>query len=192
MFNLNVPYIRQSYEFDCWLAALRMVVKFRRGANAEPAVHPAAQAGQARQSLRDSIRQQAVADGLTPGSYDFRARLKPFPPRGLNLNEFQAMAGLNGLVSPLMPESYKSNQAAGWTSARLETLMRLHGPLWCAFGYGHIVVLKGVDANGDLLIHNPQGGPDEAYPIANFNNLLDWGPFCLMYMPAAPNAAAHQ
>jgi ABC-type bacteriocin/lantibiotic exporter with double-glycine peptidase domain len=193
MINLNVPYIAQNYEFDCWFAALRMIVKFRYGQNAEPVGHPAAALeGLSRQSKRDAIKARATAEGIAPGSYEYRQRLKLYPPRGINLAEFQQLAGHNGLVAPLLPQSYKTNQAAGWTGDRLETLLRLHGPIWCAFGYGHIVVLKGIAANGDTIVHNPQGNADEAYPIANFNNLLDWGPFCIMYMPATPNQSAFQ
>lgn len=192
MFDLvNVPFIAQSFEFDCWYASLRMLVKFRWGPLAEPVGHPTASAkGMARQSVRTGIREQATRQGISPGSYGVRRELQLHPSRGLKLHEFQQLAGHNGLVAPMLPPRYhQATGAGGFTINQLESLLRIHGPLWCAWGYGHIVVAKGVNG-GDVLVHDPQGNANTPYPIANFNNLLTWGPNCVMFLPSIPNPAA--
>jgi hypothetical protein len=189
--DLNVPFIKQSFEFDCWYASLRMLVKFREGATAEPAGHPTAElAGMTRQSERTGIREEAKREKVNPGSYAVRSKLTPLPSRGLNEVEFDELAGYNGLTAPVLPPRDTQAKTGGWTSDQLESLLRIHGPLWCAFGYGHIAVLKGVDAQGQAIVHDPQGKADTPYPIANFNNLLTWRPNCVMFLPGLPNQEA--
>ncbi|MGH3850252.1 MAG: papain-like cysteine protease family protein, partial [Pseudonocardiaceae bacterium] len=154
--------------------------------------HPTAEVeGVTRQSERTEIREDAKRQGAHPGSYGVRQKLKPFPSRGLKQDEFDQLAGHNGLTAPLLPPRDTKAATGGWTSAQLESLMRIHGPLWCAFGYGHIVVLKGIDDQGQAIVHDPQGKPDTPYPMGNFNNLLTWQPNGVMYLPAVPNQAAY-
>src|SRR5579864_8197912 len=126
MVDLNVVYIAQQYDFDCWYAALRMLVKFRVGPTAEPIGFEIAETeGMTQQSLRDNFRRQAVAQGLNP-----RAGAVQYPPRGLNANEFVPFARRNGLVSPMLPPFYEDQtKTGGWTLPVLETLLRMHGPL---------------------------------------------------------------
>lgn len=194
MVHLNVPFLQQSFEFDCWYASLRMLVKFRCGGNAEPlGYEPAETAGMMRQTLRDDIRRQAVSQGFHPAAYPVRKALSNHPPRGLNAVEFVSFAQRNGLVAPMLPPPFvPALGTGGWTVDRLETLLRIHGPFWCAFGYGHIVVLKGVDMHGNLLIHDPQAAAgDSPYTIQQFNTLLCWNEAkCMMFLPPVPNVAA--
>jgi hypothetical protein len=197
MFDLNVQFVRQTFEFDCWYASLRMLVKYRRGLNAEPVGHPEAELqGMLRDSQRTVVKEDARRQGIAVGSYGVRRQLQQRPPRGLAQAEFQELAGYNGLVAPNLPPPYVPppdgavGGTGGFTSNQLESLMRIHGPLWCAFGYGHIVVAKGVDAQGDVLVHDPQAAANTVYPIANFNRLLTWQPNCVMFLPAIPNARA--
>ncbi|WP_216901694.1 papain-like cysteine protease family protein [Nocardia alni] len=183
MIDLNLPFIPQSFEFDCWYAALRMLVKFRDPA-AEPVAHPTAELeGMRAQSQRTGVREEAIRQGDHPASYWVRKQLAP--NRGLKQEEFQELAGYNGLVSPKLPPN-----PPGWTSDQLESLMRIHGPLWCAFGYGHIVVIKGINAAGQAIIHDPQGNANTLYPIANVNNLMVWEPNAIMFLPDVPNQNA--
>ena len=186
MIDLAVQYIAQSYDFDCWHASLRMVYKFRHGNGAEPpGLLRVEQEGLARYNERAAVMRAAREQGR---NYAWTRRcLRDLPKRGLHLHEFEELAGAHGMVAPLMPLSCNEvQQSGGWTADRLEALLRIHGPIWCAFDYGHIVVLKGVTQDG-LLIHDPQGSADTPYAIENFNRLLSWGPFCLMYMPGQPN-----
>jgi len=189
MVDLNVQHIAQNFEFDCWYAALRMIVKFRYGANAEPVgLEVAEVSGMERQSLRDAMRRDMQQRGESPGAYANRRELGRVPPIGLRPDQFILLAQRNGLVSPLLPPS--PAHGGGFTYNQLETLLQLHGPLWCAFGYGHIVVLKGA-VMSTLLIHDPQGGANHAHTIAEFNNLLAWDtPDCIMFLPGTPNANA--
>jgi hypothetical protein len=190
--DLKVPFIKQSFEFDCWYASLRMLVKFRDGDDAEPVAHPDAELeGMTRQSERTAIREDAKRQGLNPAAYAVRSKLNPLPSRGLKEAEFTQLAGYNGLVAPMLPPRDTQAKTGGWTSGQLESLLRIHGPLWCAFGYGHIVVLKGIDDKGRAIVHDPQGKADTPYPLDNFNNLLTWQPNCVMYLPAVPNQAAY-
>jgi len=183
--DLNVPYIAQNFEFDCWYASLRMIVKFRNGPGAEPMGYETAElAGMTAQSARDSKRIELVQSGLQSGSYGYRKELAKIPRRGLNANEFIPMAQRNGLVAPMMPGG------GGFTYNQYDGLLSVHGPLWCAVGYGHIVVLKGTVLGG-LLVHDPQGGANQPYPVANFNNLIAWDtPNSIMFLPGVPNAGA--
>ncbi len=191
MIDLNVPFVKQSFEFDCWYASLRMLVKFRYGAGAEPNGHPVAElAGMTQQSKRTDVRAQAVRQGIDPVTYTVRKKLALVPSRGLKSEEFDDLAGYNGLVAPKLPMRDTGTNTGGWTSDQLESLLRLHGPLWCAFGYGHITVLKGIDAQGRAIVHDPQGNADTPYPLDNFNNLLTWQPNCVMFLPDVPNQAA--
>ncbi len=190
--DLEVPFLKQSYEFDCWFASLRMLVKFRDGANAEPVGHPTAELeGVTRQSKRTAVREKGKSEGLDPRSYAVRSKLELDPSRGLNADEFTQLAGYNGLAAPLLPPRDTRAATGGWTSDQLESLLRIHGPLWCAFGYGHIAVLKGIDTQGNAIVHDPQGKPDTPYSMNNFNRLLTWQPNSIMYLPDVPNKAAY-
>lgn len=190
MINLNVQFIPQTFEYDCWYASLRMLVKFRWGPNAEPVGHPmAAMEGMLQQSIRTAVREDAQRQGIHPSAYQVRKQLPP--SRGLRQDEFQQLAGYNGLAAPLLPPRYNQQAGTGGFSGnQLESLLRIHGPLWCALGYGHIVVAKGVDAQGNVIIHDPQGQANTPYPVNNFNNLLTWQPNCVMFLPSTPNPGA--
>jgi len=112
MIDLNVPFIPQSFEFDCWFASLRMLVKFRDPA-AEPVAHPTAEwEGMRRQSQRTGVREQAVREGEHPGRYEVRKLLQT--NRGLKEEEFAALAGYNGLVSPKLPPNPPGLPAISW------------------------------------------------------------------------------
>lgn len=81
----KVPYIKQSYEFDCWYAALRMVVK-TYFPDAEPiSLEDAEFEGMMSQSARDDIR-------ATKKDMSRRRALKDNPPRGLKLAEIPEIA----------------------------------------------------------------------------------------------------
>ena len=189
--DLNVPFNQQSFEFDCWYASLRMLVKFRDGVNAEPNGHPVAElAGMARQSERTGVREDTVRQQINPATYTVRKQLQLIPSRGLKQDEFDDLAGFNGLVAPKLPPRDVNAKTGGWTADQLESLLRLHGPLWCALGYGHIVVLKGINAHGQAVVHDPQGNANTPYDIPNFNNLLTWRQNSVMFLPNVPNADA--
>ena len=184
MLLLNVPYLPQNFEFDCWYASLRMLVKYRHGPHVEPIGHPTAELeGMMRDSARSFIKENAIRNGLHPASYGIRKQLSAIAPRGLKQAEFTELAAYNGLVAPMLPTPYQSQtQTGGFSVWQLESLMRVHGPLWCAFGYGHIVVAKGIDMHDNVMVHDPQGQADELYPIQNFNSLLTWQPNCVMFL----------
>ncbi len=192
MFDLAVPFIRQTAGFDCWYAALRMLVKFRHGPTAEPLGHPTAEyEGMIRQSAREAIKDQGPRGTGALSDRQVMEQLKLSPSRGLSQAEFDELAGYNGLAAPILPPYDGIAKTGGWTTARLEALLRVHGPLWCALGYRHIVVIKGIDAQDQVLVHDPQNDhPDEPYPVRNINNLLTWTANCVMYLPAIPNSAA--
>lgn len=184
MLILQVTYIAQTGDYDCWHAALRMVYKFRHGQQAEPPGHGALVQGQQRDQERRNVRLQ-----FPNSAYLQRKALRDLPPRGLNMDEFEEMAGQNQLAAPLFLQSFKELRDQGGLSAqRVEELLNLHGPLWCARviggGYPHVVVVIGVNDRGEIVFHDPQVGASLTQSVEMFNKDMAWGPFCLLYMPA--------
>jgi len=66
---------------------------------------------------------------------------------------------------------------------KLRDLLQAHGPLWCAgywYGYGHVIVLTGVDSSG-VYYNDPDGGVRMKQGLAWFNTkLANVLPGCLM------------
>lgn len=60
------------------------------------------------------------------------------------------------------------------TTSSLETLLKAHGPIWCAgywYGPGHIIVLTGSDT-GMVLLNDPDGGKPKMGTISWFNQKI--------------------
>lgn len=171
---LDVPFVRQEGEYDCWLAALRMIWKYRHGVAAEPPGHPAAlQRGRDRDVERRLVKDNAALDQL-----DRRYALQKLPPIGLPKAGFGELARLNGLVAAELPP-----RDPGWSAAQLKALLTAHGPLWCALDFFHIIVVHGVDAAGQLVVNDPQAAaPSSVYPLFGFNDTLAWTQNCVLHL----------
>ncbi|WP_232664460.1 papain-like cysteine protease family protein [Pseudonocardia sp. TRM90224] len=171
--NLKVPFIQQNGSFDCWHASLRMLFAFRDGPDGDVPGYPKVlEAGQ----RREAERKQVGVSGLD--EIGRRWALKKLPPMGLPASEFATLAKLNGLAPVDLPD-----RDVGFTSDQVADLVTAHGPLWCALGYFHVVVIKGVDAEGHILVHDPQGGPDKPYTVQGFNQNFAWTKNAIMYLP---------
>lgn len=72
---------------------------------------------------------------------------------GISPSQFSTLAGQLGLESvPSINMSYS------WTA--LAELLNRHGPLWAAghwYGAAHVVVITGVDPQGNVYINDPDG-----------------------------------
>jgi len=77
-----------------------------------------------------------------------------------------------------------------YSSADLAGLLQGRGPLWCAgtwYGFGHVIVLTGIDA-GEVFLNDPDGGQKKTGTLAWFNDkLLNGLGGCVM----AKNPAAY-
>jgi len=165
--DLPVAYIRQTDEHLCWYTALQMIIEHRHGAGAAVAGHPAALAeGTAQSQVRAGIRAQEAQVGVSAT----RKALGKQPPRGLADDETAEMARLNGMRELARPEE-------GWTAESIERALRAHGPLWCAIEHAsaatkHVVVAKGVNADGKVVLHDPQFGPNLPWAPSDFDKRL--------------------
>ncbi|MEU0532883.1 papain-like cysteine protease family protein [Amycolatopsis tolypomycina] len=179
MIDLPVNYIRQPEQHLCWYTSLRMIFEYRRGAGVEVVGHVKALAeGQAQAAKRAAIE----ANRGEAGDYETRRALRNEPPRGLADDETAELAEVNGMRDLDTP-------SAGWTSDLLERALRDHGPLWCAIEHAgaatkHVVVAKGVNAAGQVVLHDPQFGPNLPWEVANFTKRLLKLPHSLLYLPA--------
>jgi hypothetical protein len=82
-------------------------------------------------------------------------------------NDFPALAKTEGLVSVVAPNRV-------WTESNLTKLLQDFGPIWCVggwYGFGHVVVLTGVDET-NVHINDPDGGVAKVQSIAWFNQKL--------------------
>ena len=55
---------------------------------------------------------------------------------------------------------------------KLGALLTTHGPLWCAgywFGYGHVIVLTGIDSSNILSLNDPDGAVAQEGATSWFN-----------------------
>jgi len=60
------------------------------------------------------------------------------------------------------------------TSDDLHSYLKSHGPIWCAgfwYGFGHIIVLTGVDG-GTVYLNDPDQGKKKTGSLAWFNEKL--------------------
>jgi len=67
-----------------------------------------------------------------------------------------------------------ANQAS-YGAAEVDALLTKHGPLWCAgywYGFGHCIVLTGIDAGGVLSLNDPDGGVEKTGTLSWFNNKI--------------------
>lgn len=171
----KVPYFKQSYEFDCWYAALRMVVK-TYFPDAEPAsLQEAEFEGMKSQSKRDEIWAKDQS------SMTKRRQLGENLPRGLNLTEVPALAKRNGLTAVPSPSTQQ------FSYSELATLLQAKGPLWCVYSSPslHAIVLKG-SMSDHLLVHDPQlgetSGKNMQVKIEMFNQRLNWTSESVFYL----------
>lgn len=71
-----------------------------------------------------------------------------------------------------------------YSNADLYALLKQCGPLWCAgtwYGFGHVIVLTGVDA-GTVFLNDPDRGVKKQGTLDWFNQkLMNALPGCLMY-----------
>ena len=85
---------------------------------------------------------------------------------GVQVEDFIKLAKTVGMMPLPDQDSY--------TEKKLEALLRANGPIWCAgfwFGFGHIVVLTGVDT-GKIFFNDPDQGKAKEGTIAWFNEKL--------------------
>lgn len=191
MIELEVPYVEQSHDYDCWLAALTMVARYRRG-DAVPFGHPAVlSAGEERHRERQEVERLHDLPPDDPNKItdlERRTRLKALPWRGLNENEYVQLAEFNRLAAPPLPDRDRLAKTGGWTSAQLESLLNEHGPLWCATSgagqYGHVVVVTGVNDRGQVIVHDPRAGENLPWELTRFNDWVTWTTHCVMHLPA--------
>jgi hypothetical protein len=70
-----------------------------------------------------------------------------------------------------------------YTSDDLFSMLTDKGPLWCAgtwYGFGHVIVLTGIDA-GEVFLNDPDGGKKKTGTLAWFNaKLLNGLDGCIM------------
>lgn len=177
MIDLPVNYIEQPENHLCWYTALKMIVEYRHGAGAEFVGHPVAlEAGAAQARKRAEIQAGEAQNGVSAT----RTALRNEPLRGLRDDETADLARFNGMQEPATP-------AGGWTSASIEQALRDHGPLWCGIQHSgastmHVVVVKGVNAAGKVLLHDPQNGPNLPWEVANFTKRLLGLPNTILYL----------
>jgi hypothetical protein len=79
---------------------------------------------------------------------------------------FITLAGKTGLTRLPSKNTY--------SSADLFTLLTDKGPLWCAgvwYGFGHVIVLTGIDA-GQVFLNDPDGAQRKTGTLAWFNQKL--------------------
>ncbi|WP_206789183.1 papain-like cysteine protease family protein [Amycolatopsis sp. MtRt-6] len=178
MIDLPVGYIEQPEQHLCWYTALRMIFEYRRGVGTAVVGHAKALAeGRAQAAKRAAIEAKRGEAGVSAT----RKALSREPPRGLADDETTELAEANGMRELVTPEG-------GWTSASLEQALREHGPLWCAVQHDgaatkHVVVAKGVNEAGQVLLHDPKFGPNLPWEVVNFNKRLLTVSHSLLYLP---------
>ena len=95
---------------------------------------------------------------------------------GITPQEFVTLAKNVGMKALPLQNTY--------TDKDLYKFLSANGPLWCAgywFGFGHIIVLTGVDS-GTIFFNDPDGGVAKEGIISWFNSKLASGiEGCLMY-----------
>ena len=81
------------------------------------------------------------------------------------INDWPALAKLVGLVEIGSDKAY--------TSEEIETLLKTHGPLWCAgnwFGVGHCIVVTGIEGE-TVYFNDPDRGRQKFGLLAWFNTM---------------------
>jgi hypothetical protein len=84
----------------------------------------------------------------------------------VSAQSFITLAGKTGLLRLPSQNTYSNED--------LFKLLRDKGPLWCAgiwYGFGHVIVLTGVDS-GDVFLNDPDGGIKKKGTLAWFNEKL--------------------
>lgn len=184
MIDIDVTWVGQETQSQCWYAALKMVVRHRRGADAVVAGHPTAlQAGIDREKYRASI------DTMDITEYAKKQLRKENPLRGLDDNELPGLVDMNGLAAVVLPQWNEATQEGAWTDGTLEAELREHGPLWCSVAFpglstAHVIVVKGIDDKGNVIYLDPQIAGNLTWTMAKFNDCLQWGKYCMLYVPA--------
>lgn len=97
---------------------------------------------------------------------------------GINIPDFVSLATAEGLKTVV-------HAKVAFTEDKLETILRRHGPIWCAGqwdGAPHIVVLTGI-SEGNVYINDPNPAVlRRVQTLAWFNTKLDMAvPNCMMY-----------
>ena len=175
-YSIKVPDIRQSSDYTCWWASLRMVLAVREPGRALTG-HPRALSKgwkRERKYLAEFERRRI----RSPNSAHFMAR-KLYPKVGLNDRQFSELAEGNGL------RPVPTRLGDRWTPQELEGLLRHYGPLWCAInrgGSGHVVVVCGIDSTDQVEVMDPERGR-VLWHIDMFNGLLSPSPHALLYAP---------
>lgn len=97
---------------------------------------------------------------------------------GINIPDFVTLAQAEGMKTV-------NHAKVAFSEAQLETILRKHGPIWCAGqwdGAPHIVVLTGI-SDGNVYINDPNPAKlKRTETLAWFNTKLDMAvPNCMMY-----------
>ena len=108
--------------------------------------------------------------------------------RGIQASAWGRLARTEGLVP--VPKPSNRHQADKFVLYRW---LLDYGPIWCAgdwFGFGHVIVLTGIEAD-TIYLNDPDdgvGGPNgsvKTNTVAWFNSHLYWSvENCLLYKPA--------
>jgi hypothetical protein len=188
LIDYDVPWVQQATPSQCWYAALQMIVEFRRGRGARFAGYPRVlQEGVDREKLRAEISDMADRGDITQG--EAKRRREANPLRGINDDELPELADLNGLGVVALPQRDRMNGTGGWTRDTLEAALVTHGPLWCSVAFpglstAHVIVVKGVDAEGKVIFLDPQVNEVRRWEVAKFNTCLQWMNHCMMFLSA--------
>lgn len=147
-----------------------MLMKHHKGSDFEPVGHPKA--------VAEGQKVEERLQGLLAGVTDRQGRrtiIGKNNPRGLAPGEFGELAAYNGLVI-----AEPSDSSGQWTVGQLRDLVAVHGPLWCALDVMHVVIVKGIAADGHILVDDPQKRPDMEFEIDGFNKMI----YRVLYFPA--------
>lgn len=172
-----LTHLKQVTQYDCWHASLRMMTKWKNGNTSEPGgthtdwLYNQCRAGQngfnatfanslgGKTSELDKYNATKTAKNVVQSWARTRAlgssggTHKPFTTRpGLTVSLLPSILSENKLRAvrggpTITPELDTGADAIG-------TMLTNHGPLYCLVGFGHVVVVTGVD-DDELTVSDP-------------------------------------
>ncbi|WP_418316313.1 papain-like cysteine protease family protein [Piscinibacter sakaiensis] len=174
-----VNHLQQITQYDCWHAALRMMLKWRDGAAAEPqGTHTDWLYLRCREAQNgyQHERQTALAGIANPTpveQYNASRTAKIAVENWARTRRLGGAAGYRpfesasrpGLTIALLPMILGENrlravrgaaltEELGASSDAIGTMLTTHGPLYCLLGFGHVVVVTGIDGE-NLTVCDP-------------------------------------
>jgi hypothetical protein len=102
-----------------------------------------------------------------------------YGPMNTVLPVYESNAGLDVSVPSFITLAKKAGMSRlpsqnTYSTDEVAKLLREKGPLWCAgtwYGFGHVIVLTGIDA-GEVFLNDPDGGRRKTGTLAWFNAKL--------------------